>query len=1088
MARDFLKLEARKQQIEVATWRSVEDMRCRRTVESVQRAASLTHLDRRFQIEEGERARTLERNQLIRDQASLYQRQVGAQVKLGSEPGSVRSNAMEKIRDSREQFAGQVERMSGEWHKAIEDQMKQDIKKARDDASHCLLRQNEMLHAARRQEQLLEELFAERQRMQEERSKLYALDKEMADRNQALRDRLEQEREENERSVIDGLGVAHKKEDRVEKNRSVIEQPLAPASSAPSRRMKEEGASMEYNNEPRPVAPRPVAVMETEAKPYVPRKGTRQFEVYQRLKNYEMEMISDLRLLEGMPTLSSLPSDRPKTQRHSPRAKTFESETRAPVVYVPTPQINQPQPKITQGAALIVTRREAVEQSPIRSFSRFEHSHAEVQDHSLNDHARSDSPDIQHRAVPPLPPSNAEFLAAVQPPIASPSTFDIHAPIPSLSDMGLASLAPQRRPNEQIADGRHSDILMGTTSPRADVVENPEAKLEIPGNSFGMVSSAPTANQGRDEKVVTQPYWPYDGPKVADARKDDDASLKSRSQQDEKETCLKSKLAQDDPPLHTQLPPVTPYSPSHSVDFAPDDFHISSSGEPNLDNWIPNDVTSARLNKRNQMAVDPRMDGTLQSSRSMSFSPGELNRDMLSPPVAPGVGSEIDNSSVLRPQAMGTLEQTPSFLRAGIESSMGEVRPSGYGGETLTLSHTATNTAEGSFSHGVFETSQEEVKPSNQPIISNADLMKGFRNDVQVRAEDLRSPRKGEGQTSARSDEEHTFGTTAEAYFQKMETTSIADSLANRSRPNSMLGNNVPKLPETGNPSSDIGGHRPWQDYDTRPAGWSRAGTPSMPSSLPSSARAFAEKSEQQGRGGDLATDDQFSQNQAESPMSTGRRQDDIISAIARSETVPTKTAETPQASTSKRTPWASDGGFMATPGKEVEEDEIDDSDDEVLGAKLPLPGGRLGTVESRRISTNSKPPQASRPSLNSFDIGRGFDELSESEDAFKRSEDLPSDDGLSSAPRVPRKMQNPLGRSKSIARSNSQNSDEFGFTKSTGSSNSPAGVTKTMGYASSLGRASILSNVKSKLNNQRASTSNLLGLPIDWNQAESHR
>jgi hypothetical protein len=134
-----------------------------------------------------------------------------------------------------------------------------------------------------------------------------------------------------------------------------------------------------------------------------------------------------------------------------------------------------------------------------------------------------------------------------------------------------------------------------------------------------------------------------------------------------------------------------------------------------------------------------------------------------------------------------------------------------------------------------------------------------------------------------------------------------------------------------------------------------------------------------------------------------------------------------------------------------------------------------------------SKQLQASRPNFNSFDIGHAADELSDSEDALKKSNDLLSDDGSSSFPKGPRQRQNPFGRSKRIARSNSQTSDEFGFGKpsTSATSSSPAGVTK--GYASSLGRSS-LSQLKSKLNNQRSGSSNLLGLPIDWNQAGSHR
>mmetsp|Transcript_62787 Transcript_62787/g.99560 ORF Transcript_62787/g.99560 Transcript_62787/m.99560 type:complete len:1106 (-) Transcript_62787:108-3425(-) len=1098
LARDFLKLEARKQQIEVLTWRSVEEMRCRHTVETVQRAASLSVLDRRFKQEEGERLRTLERNQLIREQACLYQRQVGAQVKIRSEPGSVRSEAMEKIRDSRDAFAVQVEKMSVEWHKAIEDQVKSEIKKARDDTSHCLLRQNELLQAAHRQEQLLEELFAERERMQEARSELYAVDKQLAEKNQALRDRLEQKRDVTERSVIASLGIVQGKDESVEKSRSVIEQPgVAPVpmsrtlAEAPERSISDPRSAAVLSDRTNR-EPRLAAAMQAEAKPYVPRKGTRQFEVYQRLKAYEMEMASDLRLLEGMPSLSALPDDIPKRRRRSPIVKTttFETETRAPVVYM-SALPNQPQVAQHRGTAWNmmtgskVIQHDVVEQSPTRTPSRFDHVAAEVHDLDRSDHALTDIPDVQHRVSTVPTHSNAGSAAAFQLSNASPPTFDLHAPIPSLSDMEnmVASASkcasPKHTVNVATIDGQRSETLKSPTK----VVIAQEKSPVRPGSFASELSTSAIGTHAKNETIVVQPHWPYSGTRFNDPLKDE-LGLK-----------IKAGKKADEQPLHAQVPPITPFSPSHSVDFGSGEFHISSSGEPNLDNWIPSDV-AGQLSARNPKGVD----ATLQSS--MSISPGEFHGDFLSPPMMPGVGINNDNS-VLGPQAVGALETTPSFLRPGMESSMGEVRHGAHGVDTLSFSQSATNTAEGSFFRGVSETSPEmyamhtEAEASNLPIISNADVMKGFGNDVQVRAEDLRSPRRGEGQTSARSiassiTGENPFRNQNDAYFQKMETTPAVGSLGNRNHQGSMLANNVPRLPESATSSNDIGGQRPWQSYDTRPVGWSRTGTPT---STPSG-RGQAESSDQRGRGlphhFDIFTPSR--EPEAESPMSTDRRQDEVISAIARADTMQTKSAELPKTAP-KQTPWASDGSLLVVAGKELDDNEIDDSDDAALDfqGNFPLRGGRLGAVASRKIDAGltraaeddketSKQPQASRPNLNSFEIGAGADELSDSEDAFKRSQDALSDDGSSYVPKVPRKKQNPLGRGKAMARSSSQTSDEFG--KSALISSSPAGATK--GYAASLGKA--LSRATPKASMQRSTMSSLLGPPIDWSEATSFR
>eukprot|EP00931_Biecheleriopsis_adriatica_P071895 TRINITY_DN4586_c0_g1_i2.p1 TRINITY_DN4586_c0_g1~~TRINITY_DN4586_c0_g1_i2.p1 ORF type:complete len:204 (+),score=50.41 TRINITY_DN4586_c0_g1_i2:132-743(+) len=180
LARDFLKLEALKQQLEAKQWQSLEEIQSRHQMQSQRRTASVSVLDRQLRREAKQREHTQERNLVIRQQASL----------LGA-GGTTSHEAVSRIRDSRERFAMEVERMSSHWNHQIAEQLRREIDMAKQDTLHCQARQNETLEAAIAQEALLAELQVEKRRAQEERTKMY---QEVQEKQLRLRQRLLEER------------------------------------------------------------------------------------------------------------------------------------------------------------------------------------------------------------------------------------------------------------------------------------------------------------------------------------------------------------------------------------------------------------------------------------------------------------------------------------------------------------------------------------------------------------------------------------------------------------------------------------------------------------------------------------------------------------------------------------------------------------------------------------------------------------------------------------------------------------------------------------------------------------------------------
>eukprot|EP00931_Biecheleriopsis_adriatica_P071894 TRINITY_DN4586_c0_g1_i1.p1 TRINITY_DN4586_c0_g1~~TRINITY_DN4586_c0_g1_i1.p1 ORF type:complete len:1295 (+),score=297.56 TRINITY_DN4586_c0_g1_i1:132-4016(+) len=288
LARDFLKLEALKQQLEAKQWQSLEEIQSRHQMQSQRRTASVSVLDRQLRREAKQREHTQERNLVIRQQASL----------LGA-GGTTSHEAVSRIRDSRERFAMEVERMSSHWNHQIAEQLRREIDMAKQDTLHCQARQNETLEAAIAQEALLAELQVEKRRAQEERTKMY---QEVQEKQLRLRQRLLEERAAADQ--------------RVEVLNGKMQPQMTPGSTDGMQRVGDGCApsAASFSLAPEPCGqPAQVPVASRAAQPpvntrgcYVPAEGTRQFEVYRQLRCNEMEMQADLRLLEDRRVLRCL--------------------------------------------------------------------------------------------------------------------------------------------------------------------------------------------------------------------------------------------------------------------------------------------------------------------------------------------------------------------------------------------------------------------------------------------------------------------------------------------------------------------------------------------------------------------------------------------------------------------------------------------------------------------------------------------------------------------------------------------------------------------------------------------------------------
>lgn len=309
LARDFLALEARRQQLEAYQWQSVEGIHCRRTVEEHRRAFSVSVLERRIEKGEREKGHVQQRNQVIRDQCSKHLRDATSRLPAPSAHGglAVQGELGERLRMNRDLFTKKVETQSYAWHEAVSDQMRREIDSFRVDAAHCQARQQELMQTALQQELLGQELVAERERVRGERSKLYALDTEVHDRLRKLRLQLE-----DKRGPIDGMLSAPSAA-------GMQALAAAPAAAMASTQAAAGQEVVAYRGVPHVggggsaarlalgdnsdgsdlvcLSPAELAAAPPPPGEYVPAPGTRQFEVYQRLKNYEREMEADLRIL-----------------------------------------------------------------------------------------------------------------------------------------------------------------------------------------------------------------------------------------------------------------------------------------------------------------------------------------------------------------------------------------------------------------------------------------------------------------------------------------------------------------------------------------------------------------------------------------------------------------------------------------------------------------------------------------------------------------------------------------------------------------------------------------------------------------------
>ncbi|CAK9042918.1 unnamed protein product [Durusdinium trenchii] len=284
LARDFLKLEARKEDLEEKRWKFMEEMQNRHTVDQHRRAASLSVLEKRIRSEEKQHSLLKERNVVIRQQAASLSNPINSEVML-------------RIRAYRERFALDAERQSLDWHRHIETQLREEIENCRRDAQHCRMRQGEAIEVAMQQEKLMAELAEAQSQAQEERARLYEDVKMQQDR---LRQRLWEQRH-----LMDDRVKALTSPPQVPREANACSQTLAPQEVMPhlsATALPElpgaQGARAErtLTRAPPPAAQR--TLKKTSDGGYVPKEGTRQAEVYHRLLRTEAEMAAELRLME----------------------------------------------------------------------------------------------------------------------------------------------------------------------------------------------------------------------------------------------------------------------------------------------------------------------------------------------------------------------------------------------------------------------------------------------------------------------------------------------------------------------------------------------------------------------------------------------------------------------------------------------------------------------------------------------------------------------------------------------------------------------------------------------------------------------
>jgi len=293
LARDFLKLEARKSELEEQRWRFVEEMQNRHTVQEQRRVASLSVLDRRLRTEEKQHCLLKERNSIIRQQAAALCNPRTTEVQ-------------QRIRTFRERFALDAERQSMDWNRHIETQIREEIAHCRRDAQHCRQRQGEAMEVAMQQERLMVELAEAQGQAQEERAKLQEDVKVQQDR---LRQRLSEQRQLMDDRVkalasgnLPGTAYQTLKPQEINDSDRIAMLPQLPGAERERTALPkmmpvqaDSGANLEVGQS----TSRPREGVNPKGfTGYVPKEGTRQAEVYRQLLRNEAEMAADLRLME----------------------------------------------------------------------------------------------------------------------------------------------------------------------------------------------------------------------------------------------------------------------------------------------------------------------------------------------------------------------------------------------------------------------------------------------------------------------------------------------------------------------------------------------------------------------------------------------------------------------------------------------------------------------------------------------------------------------------------------------------------------------------------------------------------------------
>lgn len=284
LAQDFLKLEARRSDLEDKRWRFLEEMQNRHTVKEQQRVASVGVLDRRLRAEEQQHSLLKERNSIIRQQAAAL-----------CNPST--SEVQQRTRAFRERFALDAERQSMDWNRHIETQLREEIALCRRDAQHCRQRQGEALEVAMQQEKLMVELAEAQGQAQEERAKLQEdvriqqdrLRQRLFEQRQLMDDRVKALTSQGSNVGTPGfLGGPAQTLQPQDVNEGNLATPKSPGIAE------------------RTVLPAKKAGRDQGTEGYMPKEGTRQAEVYRQLCRNEAEMAADLRLMEDRLVLRCL--------------------------------------------------------------------------------------------------------------------------------------------------------------------------------------------------------------------------------------------------------------------------------------------------------------------------------------------------------------------------------------------------------------------------------------------------------------------------------------------------------------------------------------------------------------------------------------------------------------------------------------------------------------------------------------------------------------------------------------------------------------------------------------------------------------